>query len=104
MFSKLLDPVDLTSHLIFFKIGPTVRLCFYNQNKPNILQNLFHAILNKPKNPKTAPPKKNLCWSKKGGGGGRYDRGQRFNGVFCMAITGFLYGHHWGNVTHDSAP
>ena len=52
MFSKLFDPVDLTSHLIFVKSCPTVSSCFYGQNKSKILQNLFHALLNNPINKK----------------------------------------------------
>ena len=43
MFSILFDPLDITSHLIFVKSCPTVTLCFYCQNKSNILQNLFHV-------------------------------------------------------------
>ena len=31
MFLKIFYPVDLTSHLRFVKIGPTVSLCFYAQ-------------------------------------------------------------------------
>ena len=51
MFSKLLDSQDLTSHLIFVKNCLTVSSCFYGQNKPKLLQNLFHAFLNNPINP-----------------------------------------------------
>ena len=32
-FSKLFDNVDLTSHQLFAKSGPTVSLCFFGQNK-----------------------------------------------------------------------
>ena len=74
IFSKLFDPVDLTSHLIFVKIYLTGSLCFYGfhgQNKPKILQNLFHTILNNSINKKTALEKKNLRRSKIGGGGSR---------------------------------
>ena len=56
MFSKLFDPVDLTSHLIFVQSCPTVSLCFYGQNKSKILQNLFHALLNNSINKKTVLP------------------------------------------------
>ena len=52
----LLDPVDLTSDLIFVNIYLIGRLCFYGfhgQNKPKTLQNLFHSILNNSFNKKT---------------------------------------------------
>ena len=68
MFSKLFDPVDLTSHLIFVKSCPTVSLCFYGQNKSNILQNLFHALLNNHINKKQTPPQKKLKAVKDRGG------------------------------------
>ena len=38
----------LTSHLIFVKSCPTISWCFYGQNRSNILQNWFHAVLNNP--------------------------------------------------------
>ena len=71
MFSKLFDPVDLTSHLILVKSCPTVSSCFYGQNKSNILQNLFHALLNNPINKKTDPPKEKKPKAVKDRGGGR---------------------------------
>ena len=56
MFSKLFDPVDLTSHLIFFlKSCPTVSLFFYSQNNSNTLQNMCHALLKNPFNKKQTP-------------------------------------------------
>ena len=78
MFSKLFDPVDLTSHLIFVKSCQTVSLCFYGQNKSKILQNLFHALLNNPTNEKNRPSRKKPKAVKDRGGGvrGRYDHGQ----------------------------
>ena len=69
--SKLFDPVDLTSDFIFVKIYLTVSLClygFHGQNKPNILQNLFHTLLNNSIYKKRALEKKNLRRSKMGGG------------------------------------
>ena len=86
IFTKLFDPLDLTSHLIFVKIYLTGSFCFYGfhgQNEPKILQNLFHTILNNSINKKIALEKKNLRRSRIGGGvRGRFDRGQRFNGFF----------------------
>ena len=62
MFSKLFDPVDLTSYL-----SKVVRL----------LRSTTLSI----EEEKTDSPPKNLRWSKLGGGvKGKYDRGQRFNG------------------------
>ena len=84
ILSKLFDPVDLTSHLIFVKIYLTGSLCcygFHGQNEPKILQKyhydlsylfyatMFHTILNDPIIKKTAP-KINLRRSKIGGGSG----------------------------------
>ena len=80
--SKLLDPLNLTSHLIKFEILVNISLCFYAQNKPNKLQNLFHAVLNNPINQKNYPEEKNnLRQLKIGGRGvwGKYDRCQIFN-------------------------
>ena len=44
----------------------------------------YSTILSIKKTDPPPPKKKNLRWSKIGGGGvkGRYDRGQRFNGFF----------------------
>ena len=73
IFSKLFDPVDLTSHFIFVKINLTGSLCFYGihgQNKPQILQNLFHTILNNSINKKTALEKKPKAVKDRGGGYG----------------------------------
>ena len=56
MVSKLFDSQDLTSHLILAKSCLSVSLCFYGQNKSNILQNLFQALLNNPSNKKQNPP------------------------------------------------
>ena len=72
IFSKLFDPVDFTSHLIFIKIYLTGSLCFYGfhgQNEPKILQNMFYTILNNSFNGKTALEKRNLRRSKIHGGG-----------------------------------
>ena len=82
MLSKLLDPVDLTSHLIKFKICLTFSLCFYAQNEPTFLQNLFHAVLNNQINKKEPPKKKPKAVKVRGGVEGRNDRGQRFNVFF----------------------
>ena len=54
LFSAI-DPVDLTSHLIFVQIGPTDSSSFYAQNKPQTLQNLFQVVLNNPINKNIAP-------------------------------------------------
>ena len=88
IFSKLFDPLDLTSHLIFVKTYLTGSLCFYGfhgQNEPKILQNLFHTILINPINKKTAlEEKKPKAVKDRGGVRGRFDRGQRFNVFFVF--------------------
>ena len=49
----------------------------------NFYKNLFHAILNNPINKKMAATKAVKDRGREGGEvGGRYDRGQRFSGVF----------------------
>ena len=53
-----------------------------------MLQNLFHALLNNPINKKTETAQKTLRRSKTGGVEGRYDRSQRFNGVFLRLPLG----------------
>ena len=77
------------SHLIFVKIYLTCSLCFYGfhgQNKPKISQNWFHTILNNSINKKAA--QKNLWRSKiERGVGDRFDRGQRFNFLFCFVLN-----------------
>ena len=72
IFSKLFDPVDLTSHLIFVKICLTGSLCFYDfrgQNKQQKKsQNLFHTILNNSINKKTDLKKPNAVKYREGRG------------------------------------
>ena len=75
ILSKLFDPVDITSHLIFIKIYLTGRLCsygFHGQNKPKFLQNLFHTILNNSINKKQPLKKKKKpkAVTDRGGGSG----------------------------------
>ena len=66
-----LDPVDLTSDLIFVNIYLVGRLCFYGfhgQNKPKTLQNLFHSILNTLSIKKQTPKQKSKVVKDRGGG------------------------------------
>ena len=53
IFSKLFNPADLTFHIIFVQISPTVTLHFYGQNEQTLLQNPFHVLVNKAINPKS---------------------------------------------------
>ena len=81
--------VDLTLHLMFVQIGPTVTLCFSGQKKPkNQITNLFHIVLNKANSTKNSFHKKLPKAIKDRGGGGVqviYDRVQRFDKYIYMA-------------------
>ena len=72
IFSKVMDPVDITSHPFFVKLYLTGSLCFsmasMAKRRPKKLQNLFYTIHDMPINKKQPKTKKNLRWSKIGGG------------------------------------
>ena len=73
IFSKLLDPVDLTSHLIFVNIYMALSLCFYGlnwQKKANKMTKSVSYHTRPPYQQNNSPPKNNLSQSKIGWGRG----------------------------------